>query len=94
MAYANEVKVRELGVPQAAIETHGAVSEEVVRAMAIGGCSRYETEVCVSVSGVAGPTGGTEEKPVERLITPGLRALGQNASGWACTENGTSAGAD
>jgi nicotinamide-nucleotide amidase len=64
VAYANEVKVRELGVPQAAIETHGAVSEEVVRAMAVGGCSRFDTEICVSVSGVAGPTGGTEEKPV------------------------------
>ena len=64
VAYSNKVKVRELGVPQETLEAHGAVSEETARAMAEGARERLGADVAVSVTGVAGPGGGTEEKPV------------------------------
>lgn len=64
VAYANEVKVDLLGVPLGAIETHGAVSEAVARAMAEGVRSRFGASWGLSVTGIAGPDGGTAEKPV------------------------------
>jgi nicotinamide-nucleotide amidase len=64
VAYANEVKVRELGVPTALLDEHGAVSAEVAEAMAGGVRERLGVDVGVSVTGVAGPGGGSEEKPV------------------------------
>jgi nicotinamide-nucleotide amidase len=64
IAYANEVKVRELGVPAAAIEADGAVSESVARAMATGVRLRFGTTIGIGITGIAGPTGGTPEKPV------------------------------
>ena len=64
IAYHNSVKVRELGVPPSDLEAHGAVSEPVVRAMASGVRSRMGAHVGVSITGVAGPGGGSEEKPV------------------------------
>lgn len=64
IAYANEVKVRELGVDPSLIATHGAVSEEVVSAMATGARRRFGTDVALAITGVAGPDGGTPDKPV------------------------------
>ena len=64
VSYANEVKTAELGVPAALIEEHGAVSAEVAEAMARGARERLGVDVAVAVTGVAGPGGGTEEKPV------------------------------
>lgn len=64
VAYANEVKERELGVPAALLERHGAVSAEVAEAMAEGARERLGAEVAVAVTGVAGPGGGTAAKPV------------------------------
>ncbi len=64
IAYANAVKRELLGVPGGAIEEHGAVSEPVVRAMASGARARTGARVGVGITGVAGPTGGTPEKPV------------------------------
>jgi nicotinamide-nucleotide amidase len=64
VAYANEVKMRELGVPAALLEEHGAVSAEIAAAMAQGARERLGVDVAVSVTGVAGPGGGTPEKPV------------------------------
>jgi nicotinamide-nucleotide amidase len=64
VAYSNEVKGAELGVPEALIAQHGAVSEEVAAAMADGARSRLDADVAVAVTGVAGPGGGTPEKPV------------------------------
>jgi len=64
VAYANEVKIAQLDVPEALIEAHGAVSAEVAAAMAEGVRERLGVDVGVSVTGVAGPGGGTEEKPV------------------------------
>lgn len=64
IAYANEVKLRELGVSQRDLGDHGAVSEPVVRQMAAGARTRFGAEVALAVTGVAGPGGGTPEKPV------------------------------
>ncbi|HYI98591.1 MAG TPA: competence/damage-inducible protein A [Thermoleophilaceae bacterium] len=64
VAYSNEAKMDLLGVDPALIERHGAVSGEVAEAMAEGALSRFGAEVAVSVTGIAGPGGGSEEKPV------------------------------
>jgi nicotinamide-nucleotide amidase len=64
VAYSNEAKTELLGVDPALIERHGAVSAEVAEAMADGALDRFEADVSCSVTGVAGPEGGTEEKPV------------------------------
>ena len=64
VAYGNEVKESTLGVPAALLEEHGAVSAEVAAALAHGARERLGADVAVSVTGVAGPGGGTEEKPV------------------------------
>lgn len=63
-AYANEAKIRTLSVPRDLIETRGAVSAEVAEAMAKGMRERAATDFAISVTGIAGPTGGTQEKPV------------------------------
>jgi nicotinamide-nucleotide amidase len=64
IAYANAVKVRELGVKDATIASYGAVSEEVAREMATGARERFGVDVGVGITGIAGPGGGTPEKPV------------------------------
>jgi nicotinamide-nucleotide amidase len=64
VAYANEAKVSLLGVPQALLEQHGAVSEPVALAMATGIRSRARVDVGVGVTGIAGPGGGSPDKPV------------------------------
>jgi len=64
VAYGNPVKTAQLGVPEGLLETHGAVSEPVVRAMAEGVRAATGANVGVSATGVAGPGGGTPEKPV------------------------------
>jgi nicotinamide-nucleotide amidase len=75
VAYANDVKEGELGVPAALLAEHGAVSAEVAEAMAVGARSRLRADVAVSVTGVAGPDGGTDEKPVGTVF---LHAAGPN----------------
>ncbi|HEY8030148.1 MAG TPA: CinA family nicotinamide mononucleotide deamidase-related protein [Gaiellaceae bacterium] len=64
VAYANGVKEAALGVPAALLAAHGAVSAEVAEAMARGARERLGADVAVAVTGIAGPGGGTEEKPV------------------------------
>jgi nicotinamide-nucleotide amidase len=64
VAYANSVKVEGLGVDPALIEAHGAVSEPVAAAMAEGASRLTGAEVAVGITGIAGPSGGTPEKPV------------------------------
>jgi nicotinamide-nucleotide amidase len=64
VAYADEVKVRELGVPQELLQQHGAVSAEAAAAMTAGARERLRADVAVAVTGIAGPGGGTEDKPV------------------------------
>jgi nicotinamide-nucleotide amidase len=90
VAYSNESKTRLLGVPAELIESRGAVSAEVAEAMAEGVKRRADTDFGLAVTGVAGPGGGTEEKPVglvyvaladdahtehKRLMLPGDRHL-------------------
>ena len=64
VAYSNELKLSELGVEPALLEEHGAVSAEVAEAMARGARERLGADVTIAVTGVAGPGGGTEEKPI------------------------------
>ena len=64
VCYSNRAKIEWLGVPEALIAEHGAVSEPVARAMAEGVRSRAGTKVGVGVTGIAGPSGGTAQKPV------------------------------
>ncbi|MBT5047184.1 MAG: CinA family protein [Rhodospirillaceae bacterium] len=64
VTYSNEAKNELVGVPLELIEAHGAVSGEVARAMAEGGVQNSNAQIAVSLTGVAGPGGGTETKPV------------------------------
>jgi nicotinamide-nucleotide amidase len=64
ISYSNQAKQVELGVPDALMAEHGAVSAEVAAAMAEGVRQRFATELGLSVTGVAGPDGGSEGKPV------------------------------
>ncbi|OLD99840.1 MAG: hypothetical protein AUG91_05805 [Actinobacteria bacterium 13_1_20CM_4_69_9] len=64
VAYADEVKKAELGVPAELLERHGAVSAETAAAMAAGARERLGADVAVAVTGIAGPDGGSDEKPV------------------------------
>lgn len=64
VAYANEVKINILGVSEEALLKHGAVSQEVVESMALKSCEILKTDFAIATSGIAGPSGGTDEKPV------------------------------
>jgi len=64
VTYSNEAKAELLGVPIDLIERHGAVSEPVARAMAEGALVRSRADIAVSVTGIAGPHGGSADKPV------------------------------
>jgi nicotinamide-nucleotide amidase len=89
VSYSNAAKSELLGVDAALIAEHGAVSEPVVRAMALGALERSRVEIAVAVTGVAGPGGGTRAKPVgtvwlavagrfgaaDALAAPQLRAM-------------------
>ena len=100
VTYSNEAKTELLGVPAGLIATHGAVSEPVARAMALGAVAHSRAQVAVAVTGIAGPTGGTADKPVGTVwfgwnvngtITTATRRLdGDRAAvrlqtlAWAC----------
>jgi nicotinamide-nucleotide amidase len=64
ICYSNSVKTGLLGVSEALLREHGAVSEEVARAMAEGALQRTQADLAVGITGIAGPDGGSEEKPV------------------------------
>jgi nicotinamide-nucleotide amidase len=77
VAYADEVKSTELGVPAEVLERNGAVSSETAAAMAQGARERLGTDVAVAVTGIAGPDGGSDEKPVGLVY---LHAVGPNGA--------------
>ena len=64
VCYSNEAKTRDLGVPAKLIDAEGAVSDAVVRAMAEGALARTGANVSIAVSGIAGPGGAVQDKPV------------------------------
>jgi nicotinamide-nucleotide amidase len=64
VVYSNEAKMQMLGVPENVLETHGAVSEATARAMAEGALKHALADIAVSVTGIAGPGGGSSQKPV------------------------------
>ncbi len=80
VTYANEAKQQHLGVSAELIEQHGAVSEEVARAMAEGALKKSGADHALAVTGIAGPTGGTEDKPVG---TGWIALASKNAETWA-----------
>jgi nicotinamide-nucleotide amidase len=82
ISYSNEAKVQLLGVSRDLLEAHGAVSAEVAQAMAVGARERLGADIGVSITGVAGPEGGTAEKPVG-LVYVGLAT----ASGVTARQN-------
>ena len=71
ITYANEAKIEMLGVPAEFIAMHGAVSAEVAAAMAKGALDHSRADVSVSITGIAGPGGGTTEKPVGTVFMAG-----------------------
>ena len=64
VAYSNEIKTNQLNVPSQLISKHGAVSQEVVESMAINIINIFESDYSIAISGIAGPNGGSKEKPV------------------------------
>lgn len=76
VTYSNEAKTELLGVPAPLIARHGAVSEAVARAMAEGALAHAHAEIAFSVTGVAGPGGGSADKPVG-TVWVGLAMLGR-----------------
>lgn len=76
ITYSNESKTEMLGVPADIVEASGAVSEDVARRMAEGALANSRADCAVSVTGIAGPTGGSTEKPVG-LVWFGLAAKGR-----------------
>jgi len=80
VAYANEAKADLLGVDPALIDEHGAVSEPVAEAMAAGALRRFGADTAVSITGIAGPDGGTEEKPVGTVCFTVALAHGESST--------------
>ena len=87
ITYSNEEKTRQLGVEPAVFEQHGAVSEACVEAMASGARSRFGADMAVAVSGVAGPGGGSPDKPVGTvwLAVAGPNGVRTKRMNWPTT---------
>jgi nicotinamide-nucleotide amidase len=82
VSYSNEAKAEVLGVDPALIEQHGAVSEPVAEAMAAGALQRFGADTAVAITGIAGPGGGTPEKPVGTVcFTVKLGSAGSEGRG-------------
>lgn len=64
VTYSNQSKIELLGVPEKILQEYGAVSQQTAKAMAIGIKERSKVDISISTTGIAGPTGGTKEKPV------------------------------
>ncbi len=64
VTYSNQAKQEMLGVSKVSLDKHGAVSEQVVAEMVVGALKNSQADIALSISGIAGPAGGTDEKPV------------------------------
>jgi nicotinamide-nucleotide amidase len=78
VAYSNQAKIERLGVPAGQVADYGAVSPEVAESMARGACDAFGSTLAVSTTGIAGPTGGTPEKPIG-LVYVGVCLHGETA---------------
>ena len=81
VTYSNAAKNEMLGVPAALIATHGAVSAEVAQAMASGALAHSNAGLAVAVTGIAGPAGGTPDKPVG-LVFVAVEKRGESVQAW------------
>ena len=90
ITYSNESKINTLGVDSKILSNYGAVSEEVAKQMAKGAADRAKSDVALSITGIAGPDGGTDEKPVG-LVYIGLYLLGEvkvmKMDSWGSRDN-------
>jgi len=86
VVYSNESKQRRLGVKAETLAAHGAVSEASVREMARAMAMQSKADICLSVSGIAGPGGGTQEKPVGTIWM--ALAIGEQVAAWRMTVPG------
>ena len=77
VTYSNAAKMAMLGVPEQILADHGAVSEETARAMASGAVANSDASVAVAITGIAGPGGGSEQKPVGLVHFAAARADGR-----------------
>jgi nicotinamide-nucleotide amidase len=80
VAYENDVKLAQLAVPEEILAAHGAVSAETAAAMATGARAALGSDVAVAVTGIAGPGGGTPEKPVGLVFLHTSSPFGERAS--------------
>jgi nicotinamide-nucleotide amidase len=80
VAYSNDAKTELLGVDATLIQAHGAVSEPVAEAMAAGALRRFEADTAVAITGIAGPDGGTEDKPVGTVCFTVALADGESST--------------
>lgn len=92
VTYSNAAKTELLGVPAELIDRHGAVSEEVARAMAEGALERAPAHIALSITGIAGPDGGTAEKPIG-LVYLGVASRGETTRVRECRFGNVSRGA-
>lgn len=83
VTYSNQSKIDMLGVSHATLEKHGAVSEQTAKEMALGAIAKSQSDVSVAVTGIAGPTGGTADKPVGLVYI----AIGQKDTSPVVTYN-------
>ena len=84
VVYADAAKASQLGVDPALISRHGAVSAEVAEAMAVGALSTFGADVALAITGIAGPGGGSEEKPVGTVCWCAKRAGGETLARETC----------
>ncbi|MBF0125536.1 MAG: nicotinamide-nucleotide amidohydrolase family protein [Magnetococcales bacterium] len=84
VVYSNEAKVLRLNVPAATLERHGAVSTEVAQAMAQGALHNGHADLAVAVTGIAGPTGGSVEKPVGTVFISCINRDGETLDYRGC----------
>lgn len=87
ISYANAIKQKYLGVSKERLEYYGAVSQEVVEDMLIGALKMFEVDFALASSGVAGPDGGSEQKPIGTVYL-GVQELGKPAIIKQCHFNG------